>query len=299
MDNAIHIKYLITNERDVQWGMTINTAGYQHIEKGSSYPPQNHPTRYLFSTAKGRVLSEYQLLYITHGRGKFVSAHTKETEIQEGNMFLLFPNEWHNYSPNKSTGWDEYWIGFEGANIDGRIQNSFFQKDKAVFNVGIHDEIVQLYKQAIEIAQEQKFGFQQMLAGIVNHLLGYAYSYDKQLSFEESRVSNQINKAKIIMQDNLHTQITPEEIALRLNMSYSWFRRVFKQYTGFSPIAYIIELKIQKAKELLTNTSLSSKEIAFAIGFENADYFCAIFKQKTGKSPIKYRKFTQGVNFNV
>ncbi|NDV79739.1 helix-turn-helix domain-containing protein [Dysgonomonas sp. 511] len=294
--DSVHIKYLITNERDIQWGLTVNSVGFQHIKPGEPYPPQNHPTRYLFSTEKGRVLEEYQLIYITEGRGKFISGNCKAIDVSEGKMFLLFPGEWHSYQPDKAVGWDEYWIGFKGVNIDNRIDKGFFSDQKPIFNVGIQQDIVQLYKLAIDAAKEQKFGFQQMLAGVVNLLLGYAYSYDKQSSFEEMKATKQINKAKVIILDNLYTQITPEEIASKLNMSYSWFRRIFKQYTGFSPSQYIIELRIQKGKELLTNTDMPSQEVAYEIGFENPDYFCTLFKKKTGMTPFKYREFTQGQN---
>ena len=155
---------------------------------------------------------------------------------------------------------------------------------------------MQLYKQAIEIAKIQDTGFQQMLAGIVNHLLGFAYSQNKRASFEDLKVTNQINKAKIIMFENFQSGITPEDVASRVNMSYSWFRRIFKQYTGFAPSQYILEMKMQRSKELLTNTMLTSQEIAFEAGFDNSDYFCTAFKKKTGMSPIKYRELTQGGN---
>ncbi|WP_165020256.1 MULTISPECIES: AraC family transcriptional regulator [unclassified Dysgonomonas] len=296
MKNSVHIKYLIANEQDMLWGLTVNTVGYQHIDPHTPYPPQNHPTRYLFSTQKGRVLEECQLIYITQGRGTFVSSSQKKTEIKAGNMFLLFPGEWHTYSPDPSTGWNEYWIGFKGVNIDSRIQNGFFNMHKPIFNVGSREDIVQLYMRAISVAKEQTTGFQQMLAGILNHLLGIAYSQDKYAAFEDMKVTNQINKAKMIMFENFHTDITPESVANQVFMSYSWFRRIFKQYTGLSPHQYIQELRVQKSKELLTNTMLTSQEIAFEVGFENPDYFCTAFKKMTGASPIKYREFTQGKN---
>lgn len=294
MENRV--KYLIASDQDILWGLTVNSVGHQFIEKNSPYPPRNHPTRYLFSSEKGRVLNEYQLLYIVRGAGSFVSESVKKTNIKEGNMFLLFPGEWHSYTPDKSTGWDEYWIGFKGVNIDNRVQNKFFAKDKPIFNVGIRDDIVQLYKQAIDIAKEQNTGFQQMLAGIVNHLLGLAYSQNKHSSFEELKVLKQINKAKILMYDHFHLGIGPQEVAQEVNMSYSWFRRIFKQYTGFPPSQYLLELKLQRSKELLTNTADTSQEIAFKVGFENSDYFCTVFRKKTGMTPMKYREVTQGKN---
>jgi len=293
MEKAIHLKYLIANENDLLWGLTVDSVGFQHICPDSVYPPSNHPMRYLFSTEKGRVLDEYQLLYISKGKGSFVSKSYTEQSIEEGNMFLLFPGEWHNYHPENHVGWDEYWIGFNGNAINNRVDNGFFSKQKPIFKVGINNEIVELYLQAINIANEQKAGFQQVLAGIVNLLLGLAYSLNKNQFLENLQVNNQINKAKMIIVENLFTGIKAEEIAEKINMSYSWFRRIFKEYTGFAPAQYIQELKIQKGKELLTNTSLSVKEIAFKMGFENSEYFFTAFKKKTGMTPIQYREFTQ------
>ncbi|GHT72743.1 transcriptional regulator [Bacteroidia bacterium] len=297
MKDSIHIKYLIANEQDTLWGLTINTVGFQHIEANEAYPPSNHPTRYLFSTRKGRILDEYQLLYLSKGKGYFTSKSCKKTEIKEGNFFLLFPGEWHNYEPSIHTGWDEYWIGFNGINMNSRVENNFFNKTNPIFNVGIREDIVQLYQLAIQTAQKQETGFQQMLAGIVNHLLGLAYSRDKISTFEDLQVANQISKAKILMLDSYtKNEINPEEIALQVNMSYSWFRRIFRQYTGFSPAQYVQELRLQKSKILLTNTGKLIKEIAYEVGFENADYFCTAFRKKTGLTPKNYRDNTQGEN---
>ena len=293
-DSSIHVRYLLANELDSLWGLTVNTVGCQIVQEGESYPPNNHPTRYLFSAQKGRILEEYQLVYIVEGKGSFVSTEHRQSEVKEGNMFILFPGEWHNYKPNKSTGWTEYWIGFKGRIIDYQFENGFFKKSKPILNIGIQDDVVQLYKRAIEISQKQNAGFQQMLAGIVNQLLGYAYSLDKHLSFEDLEVTNQINKAKILMSENLQTKVTPEEIAQSINMSYSWFRHLFKQYTGFAPNQYILELKMQKCKELLTNTHLSIKEIAYESGFDNPEYLSRLFKTKENMTPLAYRRLTQG-----
>ena len=294
-NNSINLKYLIAHENDLLWGLTISTVGCQNIASQMYYPPQNHPKRYVFSTEKGRTLDEYQLIYITRGRGTFYSKSCKEQEIKEGFMFLLFPGEWHSYQPDKNTGWEEYWIGFKGVNIDNRVNNGFFGKERPIFRVGVLDEFIQLYKQAIHAASVQAAGFQQILAGIVNHLLGAAYSLDKNASFEEPNATLLINKAKIIIREHVLKDIRPEEVASQLNMSYSWLRKTFKEYTGFAPAQYIQELKVQKAKEMLTNTNLSSKEIAFMISFENPEYFSVVFKKRTGMTPMQYRNFTQGV----
>lgn len=294
MNDSVHIKYFVTSEQDISWGMIVHTVGHQRIQPDTPYPSTHHPMRYLFSTDRGRILQEYQLVYILDGEGTFVSTNKKQVKIKEGDFFLLFPGEWHNYRPDKNTGWYEYWIGFNGADMDHRVQAGFFNKDEPVFHAGISDEIRKLYEFAANTAKRQETGYQQMLAGIVGLLLGYAYSKDKLSSFGDLKVTSQINKAKLIMTDNFHKNIKPEVIAEQVGMSYSWFRRLFKKYTNLAPIQYLNELKIQKSKELLTNTALSSQEIAYQVGFETPYYFCIVFKKRTGLSPLEYRTLTQG-----
>jgi AraC-like DNA-binding protein len=295
MENkAIHCKYLMANEQDPAWGLVVNSVGYQRIKRDENYPPVNHPIRYLFSVEKGRILDEYQLVYITRGAGYFISNGQRKVKVGEGVIFLLFPNEWHSYYPDKKIGWEEYWIGFNGTTIDSLLNNGFFSQQKALFNIGIQEDLVNIYQRAIEVAQKQPSGFQQLLAGFVNYILGMTYSHNRQQSFVESEVVAQINRAKLIIIENYKHEITPEEIAEKINMGYSKFRKVFKEYTGFAPAQYVLNIRLQKSKELLTNTNLTAQEISFMVGFENSDYFNTIFRKKVGIPPIRYRNFTQG-----
>ena len=289
-----YLKYLVASEQDVNWGLTINTVGHQSVKKNECYPPQNHPPRYLFSPDKGRILEEFQLLYIKSGRGTFFSTNMAPKELVAGSVVILFPGVWHNYYPSKSEGWEEYWIGFSGRDMEKYVSGGFFDKYKPVFNIGVQNRVVDAYEEAIGVAKNQNPGFQQLLGGIVHHLLGMVYAYDKRAAFEDRQVVDQINNAKIIISESYNKGITPEEISDKIGMSYSWFRRVFKQYTGFSPVNYIQEIKVRKSMEMLTNTNMQIKEIAFESGFNNAEYFSTIFKKRTGYTPDKYRDFTQG-----
>ena len=293
---SIHLKYLAVSNVDLEWGLAVNSVGRQEIAPGAAYPPSSHPTRYLFSTGKGRVLNEYQLLYITGGRGVFsceTLGHERKIPVNAGTMILLFPGEWHNYRPLESTGWTEYWIGFSGQQVDSIVAKGFFSRSKPLLEVSLHDDLAELYARAIEIAENQQSGFQQALAGIVTALLGMAYYYDRNESFTESNTDKMIARAKILVGEQL-TTIEPRSLADQLCVSYSSFRRTFKVYTGFSPAKYILHAKITQAKELLTNSSTEIKEIAFNLGFENTDYFFTAFRRLTGQTPLAYRTQTQG-----
>ncbi|MCD8261467.1 MAG: AraC family transcriptional regulator [Bacteroides sp.] len=289
-----NVRYLSASDQDLRWWLTVNTVGHQRIKPHAPYPSSNHPFIYIFSPEKGRILSdEYQLIYILEGQGTFKSTHKKAARIKSGQMILLFPGEWHSYQPDKETGWYEHWIGFSGPSIDPLIKERFFTRENPVFDVGMNEEIIKLYKQAAVISQEQSAGFQQMLAGIVHLLLGYTYAGNKQASFVNMRVACKIDKAKKIIIENYNNSLSPEEVAARVHISYSWFRKLFRHYTGFSPSQFKEELRIQKSKELLANTDLSSQEIAFEVGFNTPYHFCILFKRKTDYAPLAFRKLVR------
>lgn len=283
-------KYLVVNPRDVQWGLTVNTVGYEEIGVADTYPTRGHADGYYFDIDKGRVLNEYQLLYITEGEGVFNSAHAKDVPLKAGDLFLLFPGEWHTYYPIGKHGWKSYWIGFKGKNVDDRVKAGFLSVDKPIYHVGFSADIIRLYEEAYKRAQEEAPYLQQILAGIVNHLVGLMYALERsmELSKDHTRV-DMINLARLRIRESLEVDLTIQQIAEDLGVSYSNFRKLFKEFTGISPALYQQDLRLQRAKELLATTTLSIKEIAYRLRFESPDYFSSKFKIKTGKKPSEFR----------
>ena len=131
---------------------------------------------------------------------------------------------------------------------------------------------------------------QQILAGIVNNLLGLMYSLERKMELSrKSGYMDMINKARLRIREGVEEKITVQEIAAELGSSYSNFRKLFKEYTGLSPAFYQQDLKLQRAKELLSTTDLSIKEIAYRLNFDSPDYFSSKFKAKIGCKPSEYR----------
>lgn len=285
-----NVNYMITSDEDEQWGMTVTTVGHQIIKLNDIYPPSEHPSGYYFNVDKGRVLNEFQLLYITDGHGIFMYGPEKNsTTITEGKMFFLMPGVWHTYKPLEKSGWKEYWIGFKGSIIEKIISEGFFVNRQPVFNIGYNERIVDLYLKAIEIANEERAGYQQALAGIVMHILGLMYYRDKTGSFDDKDLIAKINKSKVMMRESVYKELQVEDIAKMLNISYSGFRRAFKELTGTSPSKYMMELKLNEAKLLLSTTKDSVKAISYNLNFENPEYFSVFFKKRTGITPLEYR----------
>lgn len=283
-------KYMLASERDNLWGITVTTIGYEEIGKDDPYPTRGHADGYYFDLDKGRILSEYQLLYIIEGNGIFHSQTVKEARLREGDFFLLFPGEWHSYHPTGPNGWKKYWIGFRGDNMDNRVRAGFLSPTKPIYHVGYSANVVELYKQAYATAIEEAAYSQQLMAGIVNHLIGMMYSLERNIELSRNMQHvDMVNRARLRIREALEQPLTIQQVAEELGSSYSHFRKLFKEHTGISPATYQQELRIMRAKELLSTTDMSVKEIAYRLHFESPDYFSAKFRAKTGRRPSDLR----------
>jgi AraC-like DNA-binding protein len=86
------------------------------------------------------------------------------------------------------------------------------------------------------------------------------------------------------------TALTNAKIAAESNMSEVYFRKLFTKYFGISPKQFIIDRRIEKAKQLLSEGRLSISIISERCGFSNPYHFCRLFKEHTGATPTEYRK---------
>ena len=127
-------RYLPQGERSRDWQLWCTTAGRVSVVPGSPYPPAagEHPPQYVRTLGAGRVLDEYQLIYISHGRGHFVEEGGKRHPVGEGTLLLVFPGVLHSYSPDDDTGWDEQWVGFQGPLADQLVD------PQGRFDPGLH-----------------------------------------------------------------------------------------------------------------------------------------------------------------
>ena len=95
---------------------------------------------------------------------------------------------------------------------------------------------------------------------------------------------------KKISENYADSELSVHLLAQEANMSDVHFRKIFKTIYKVSPQQYIIALRIDRAKELLTFEDISVLDISEALGFSDSCHFSRIFKQKTGYTPLEYRR---------
>jgi AraC-like DNA-binding protein len=236
-------------------------------------------------------LPEYQILYITRGEGEFESKVAGPRRVTAGSAVLLFPDVWHRYRPIKEFGWDEYWISYDGDYVRKLVENSFLKPEEPVMKTGLDEAVLHGYMSMIERMRLEPVGFPQLIAAdaveILAAVLGAARGQQS-----GSHTSTVIRQAKSLLEADLEGALSMDKLAGQLTMSITHFYRLFKEHTGMSPYQYHLQLRINRAKEMLHGTDLTIKEIAKKLRFESEFHFSKLFKRKTQFSPTDWRRLT-------
>jgi AraC-like DNA-binding protein/mannose-6-phosphate isomerase-like protein (cupin superfamily) len=281
--------YLPVDKDALQWGLYVMDAGHSYVPPHVPYPLGKHPDEYLFSWKTGRTLREYQLVYITQGRGMFETRATGRVRIEAGQVFLLFPGVWHRYRPVLSQGWHENWIGFNGDVAD-RIMRAFFSPGKAVIRIGQDQELQNLIRSVSGVMSKAPAGYQQIMAARTMEALALIRSKAMNSSPVDRNLARKVQQARGHLAQHYRDSVNMNLLARQLGLSYSRFRSVFKEYTGVSPQQYLINIRLNLARFWLTDSEIPISEIATNLGFSSVYYFSRLFKKKKGCSPSSFRE---------
>jgi len=101
------------------------------------------------------------------------------------------------------------------------------------------------------------------------------------------------------MHQNFNTDINMHQVSKKFELSQRSLNRRFKQATGLSPLQYLQEIRLEKAKELLKTTNLAIAEVAYNAGYPDSAYFSALFKRVVSRSPGEYRRLVRKKIFKL
>lgn len=281
-------RYLPVSERDKQWGIYVCGAGASSVPPFSaSYPVRVHPNAYQFAWEKGRVLHEFQVLYVTRGEGEFESASAGAKAIGAGTAILLFPGEWHRYRPRSETGWDEYWVSFSGVIPQQLARFGFLGPSQPALAIGRDERLLQQYQAILDEVRAEPVGYQQVVASKVLVILATIQAIVRRQRSTD-RHEAVVTQAKLLLQQP-ESLVSIDWLAEQVRLSPAQLRRVFKEHTGVSPYQYYNQMRMNRAKELLRDTTLSVKQVADQLCYESPYHFSKAFKTVTGRSPTEWR----------
>jgi len=282
--------YFPVAEQHQRWGIYATSFGQVRIKAGSVYPPTIHPKDHLLSWTKGRVLQEYQVLYISEGRGEFESTSSPLIPLEEGALFVLYPGVWHRYRPDPAVGWTESWLELQGAQMEELRRSGILDPARPVHRVSEVPEILAALAAAGQLARAKVPGFQVRMGLLGLQILTHLQWPVSMPGSSTQRIERLVQEALQLLGSNLDQPMSPEWIARELKVGYSYFRRAFKEQTGFSPKHYRLEIRFRRACDFLRRTDLKIKEIAQQLGYDSPYHLSTDFKLRMGLSPQRWRQ---------
>ena len=289
MSSDDFFEYFPVALKERRWGIYSSGFGHVTVPPGSAYPPVRHPDDHHFVWEQGRILQEYQLLYISHGRGSFESATTRPVKITEGTAFIVSPGIWHRYKPDPATGWTEDWIELQGPEAVRLQEGKIINPRHPVYRVEATHEVLAFFEEARRLARLKPPAFSVRIGLIALQILTLLDWKKNRSSSGIRRIDRIISEAQTMMTRKPDGSLSPESIARSMGVGYSYFRRKFKQQTGFSPKQYQTEIRLRRAKDLLRNTSLTIQEISDMLKYHSPYHLSLDFSNRTGKPPSKWR----------
>lgn len=245
---------------------------------------------YYYSVGKGRRLEgkEHQILYIRSGRGKVEFAGGKSIPIKAGNVNILRPGEWHRHEPDQETGWSEVYVGLGGDMVERVVQELFPKPDPVVLDFSsdtrVDADMVSLVEEILSDGEGKPHSLALKALSLLASLVERAHHPES-----VPTTYTTVRRGCLYIAHHLDEALDFESISRRFGMGYSLFRRLFRTYTGFSPLAYQLSLRMRRAKRLLRGTDTHISDIAKSLGFQSQAYFARFFRKETGMSPRSYR----------
>lgn len=160
----------------------------------------------------------------------------------------------------------------------------------SVFVPSHGDDYVRIFKQltATPLTDQQQLPHKQHLINELLHLIITDALHHAGNAAEPS-VSDAVEQAYRYMNRSFQESITLDNIADHVHLNKNYLLRSFKKRYGMTPIDFLIRIRMDHAKILLSETDLSVSEIAERCGYSNSSFFCSTFKKRYGITPNQYR----------
>lgn len=123
----------------------------------------------------------------------------------------------------------------------------------------------------------------------VQLLIKYSAKEQKIERYTGGLPERKLKRAIEYINDNLSTEVSLEALATVVGMSMYYFIQLFKQSIGCTPHQYVLQCRVERAKQLLRTTKLPIIDIALQVGYKNQSHFTKVFRKLTGTTPREYR----------
>lgn len=225
----------------------------------------------------------YVLEYVISGEG-FIECDHEVYKVRAGDFYMLSTRHMHRYYSNPENPYSKIWI-----NVGGRIMNEMMQlynlqSGVVIKQMNCRKTFDTIFEECSRIKEDNKAEIYRNVFKLIVRILDQLTS-----DSECDMLAPSSYKIRDFIDANIQGDICLDDIANKFFFSKSYIISCFKSEFGISPKQYIIQKKIDTAKNMLLETDMSVKAIAEMLHFADSHHFSNTFKKQTGSAPVEYR----------
>lgn len=241
----------------------------------------------------------HELLYVISGKIA-VNICGEEREAGTGSLLVfsrfeehsvrVLSSEYRRYtlliSPEIARADDDYLLSSVLINRTGRF-------DHIITFDGDQNNIESMMREMAQEFANQAPMCEKMLDSMLTHLLVSLYRIKPELFLtDENRNTEIVRELQAKFEKDYSDHFSLADLAVGYHISESHLSHIFKSVTGYAPIEYLMSCRLSAAKNLLSSSDKSIKEIIDLCGFSDESNFSRTFKKKVGMTPSEFRKIT-------
>jgi len=230
------------------------------------------------------------LIYCLSGLGQ-LQLEDKEFKVDKGSALLIPPNLPHVYFADRQDPWSIFWVHFSGTQVNDVSAVLGASPDDPILHVPDTQLVLQAFEDVYACLHYNfsDAGLLLMSSKLMN-LFSIIRLHKRHRHPRRQAAEDSVLRSIKFMRQHLDMNLTLNELAAQSGQSVPYYCRRFKERTDQSPMSYFINLKLQKACELLVQTGLSVKDVAEELGYKDPYYFSRLFKKVQGCAPSRYRE---------
>ncbi len=239
-----------------------------------------------------------EMALIMSGRGKYLIDGVVY-DIEEGDLLILNPGVYHQAISEPSSPATEFFIGANDFCIEGMRPNCLDLKSGPIYKTGaeLRQKLMRLCIAMSGEREAKLVGRYYMMQSYLTQFLLHVLRDEHEPVNSQNQYSfDSINKNEIVSQiieyfeQHYAEKISLDIISGNMYVSPFYISKIFKSVTGDTPIRYLIDIRLTKAKELLEQyPEMSIHEAASRVGYDDAYHFSKLFKKRFGTSPSGVR----------
>jgi AraC-like DNA-binding protein len=228
-----------------------------------------------------------KLYFICEGEG-WIRIGNDDYYPKPGQLFLTPAHMKKSFSAINGRPYLKYWCHF--TLTAGPFDLFQWIGVPLCIDVGDTGKMTQLFQEMIDWRQQESIVARLREKALLLEIIScFLEAVPIQVLQHRSEEMNRLNIIQQYVDNHLHTSISINQMAEAVHLHPNYFIAYFKKHFGVPPLKYVNRKRTDRAKQLLTATPLSIKEIADQTGFNETNHFTKFFRKETSLSPTEYR----------